>query len=52
MKTEILLLKILIFRWFSMKYASSLHGWILQAKAGIPTFLSTINEGLHFRKLN
>ena len=41
-------LKILIFSWFSIKYASSLHGWILQAKAGILAFLSTINEGLHF----
>ena len=45
-------LKILIFRWFSLRFASLPHGWTLRVKAGILAFLSTIKEGLHFRKLN
>ncbi|EXZ71084.1 hypothetical protein M123_4631 [Bacteroides fragilis str. 3976T8] len=42
----------MIFKWFSLRFASLPHGWTLRAKAGILAFLSTIKEGLHFRKLN
>ena len=45
-------LKILIFRRFILRLASSLHGWTLRAKAWILAFLLTIKEDLHFRKLN
>ena len=45
-------LKALFFRWLSLKFASPPHGWTFRAKAGVLAFLSTINEGLHFRNLN
>nr|DAQ99384.1 MAG TPA: hypothetical protein [Caudoviricetes sp.]DAQ99395.1 MAG TPA: hypothetical protein [Caudoviricetes sp.] len=42
----------LFFRWLSLKFASPPHGWTFRAKVGLLAFLSTINEGLHFRNLN
>ena len=45
-------LKMLLFRWLSLKFAAPPHGWTFRVKAGVLAFLSTINEGLHFRNLN